>query len=495
MAQLQFTADVNKTVTVVGNTYTITMPELPDGVHVYLNEVELKANTPVELTDNMTLTVSVDTVAPSEVTVTYNGANSVTYDGQEINNNEGLEVTPGKHTLNFIGATSIPPVQISGEGVTSFSVNGTAFTATDLPYTFTPKGGQTNQLYITGSDTESRSVTLTGTNISTVTINGNQVKLPYTFEASGATQIAVAGEIYQLDLTSMGGAVFKQDGVIISDGTSQLHKIIDIDHDTFINADATHVINFTGEDIKSVSINGVTYPIESLPVEVQNRNMTATVVVHGYEPSTVHVVGNYMETVTVDGTSVPINQEGSVDFELTTVENSHFINIIGSQPREYGITWNDHNSTTLEIDGTPVASGTTTMISKDVYVESTPIPVPVHFESDDTVRVEVNGRLYTSKDFTFNVSQDTEVDITTETCKLTVDYGDNSYSIIVPQSIVTLTAPHRDGWLFDGWSSDNTGIEGSKSVRCTVDLTGKSYANLVCHYQRYVTIDKPNNWN
>ena len=135
------------------------------------------------------------------------------------------------------------------------------------------------------------------------------------------------------------------------------------------------------------------------------------------------------------------------------------------------------------------------MISKDVYVESTPIPVPVHFESDDTVRVEVNGRLYTSKDFTFNVNQDTEVDITTETCKLTIDYGDNSYSIIVPQSIVTLTAPHRDGWLFDGWSSDNTGIDGSKSVRCTVDLTGKSFANLVCHYQRYVTIDKPNNWN
>ena len=308
MAQLQFTADVNKTVTVVGNTYTITMPTLPDGVHVYLNEVELKANTPVELTDNMTLTVSVDAVAPSEVTVTYNGANSVTYDGQEINNNEGLEVAPGKHTLNFIGATSIPPVQISGEGVTSFSVNGTTFTSTDLPYTFTPKGGQTNQLYITGSDTESRSVTLTGTNISTVTINGNQVNLPYTFEASGATQIAVAGEIYQLDLTSMGGAVFKKDGVIISDGTSQLHQIIDIDHDTFLNADATHVINFTGEDIKSVSINGVTYPVESLPVEVQNRNMTATVVVHGYEPSTVHVVGNYMETVTVDGTSIPINQ-------------------------------------------------------------------------------------------------------------------------------------------------------------------------------------------
>ena len=98
-------------------------------------------------------------------------------------------------------------------------------------------------------------------------------------------------------------------------------------------------------------------------------------------------------------------------------------------------------------------------------------------------------------DFTIQVDSATELDIFTETCNITVDYGDNSYSLLVPARLVTITAPHRDGWIFDGWSSDNVGIVNPKSVKCNIDLTGKSVANLVCHYQRWETCNKPNIWN
>lgn len=39
MAVKTFSANVNKTVTLSGLVYSITLPELPEGVHIYLNDV------------------------------------------------------------------------------------------------------------------------------------------------------------------------------------------------------------------------------------------------------------------------------------------------------------------------------------------------------------------------------------------------------------------------------------------------------------------------
>lgn len=499
MALLKFTADVNKTVTVEGNVYSITVPAIPSNVHLYLNEVEVQENTPIALSENMQLTVAVDTPDASEVTVTYTNANSCKYDGGSIVSGEGLEITPGKHTLAFEGATAIPPVTVNGEGITGFTVNATEHTPSELPYTFTPLGGTTNAVYFAGSAGENTKVNLQGTDIAKVAVNGTEIQPVdgvYTItDTAGVYNVNVEGETYQVDVSGTQGIVIEKDGEVIADGTAAVHQIIDIKKDTFFKLDGTHTITVNGTDVKSISVNGVSYPVENLPFNVKNNALVATVEVHGFEPSEVHVVGQYIDTVTVDGVTVPIGEQGAVDFELTTVEQNHFINILGSQPREYALTFNNNDATTIEMDGVEVPKGVTKMIAKDVYIESTPLPIPIHFESAQDATVQVNGRDYQSNDFTVSISGATEVDVTTDTCLLTIDYGDDSFSMSVPQAVVYITAPHRDGWIFDCWSSSNIGIANPKQVKTTLDLQGKNRGNLVCHYQRLITCNKPNAWN
>lgn len=494
MATTSFIADVNKTVTIEGETYTLTLPTIPEGVTVTINETQMQAGIPVELTENATLGISVAATGGS-FTVNYTNANSVTYNNSPVTNGQTIDVTGDENTLTFTGATTIPSVTVNGNSITAVTVNEQSIPISSLPYTFTPIGGITNQVFFEGSDTGSRQITIAGTNIATVTVNDEEVQLPYTTTVTEALTIAASGEIYQVDLTSLGGAKITKDGEVINDGNSSLHQIIDIDKDTYLTIDGTHSLTVTGENIESISVNGIVYPVTSLPITVTNNKMSATVNVDGYSPSEVHVVGSYMETVTVDGVNIPIGENGSVDFELTTVQNNHFINIQGSQPREYAITWNDNGSTSIYMDGVEMQNGTSSLISKDVYVEALPEPIPLHFETAIDANVEVNGRDYTGNDFTVNVTSATEIDVTTETCTLIIDYGDNSYEIIVPQGIVTLTAPHRDGWIFDTWSSSDLGIESPKSVRTLIDLRGQSTGHIVCHYQRYCTFNKPNTWN
>lgn len=499
MASLSFVADVSKTVTVDGILYTLTVPTIPKGIHLFLNEVEVQKNIPITLTENMQLGIEVDVPEASKITVNYTNANSAKYDGGEFVTGKNFEVTPGTHTIDFIGATSIPPVSINGDGITGFTVNSTEHTSSELPYTFTPLGGVTNNVYIAGSAGENTSVFMTGTDIAKVAVNGTEifpVNGVYTLNSStGVYNVAVEGETYQVDVESTSGIVIKKDGEIVSDGTSELHKIFDIKKDTFFTLDGTHTLTINGTDVKSVSVNGVSYPIENLPFSVKNSILTANVVVNGFEPSEVHIVGQYIDTITVDGYDVPIGEEGAVDLELTTVEQNHFINVMGSQPRQYALAFNNHDSTVIEVDGEVVPNGVSKYINKDVYIEATPTPIPVHFESPSDARVQVNGKDYNSNDFTVSINSATEIDVTTETCKLTVDYGDDSFTLTVPQSVVYITAPHRDGWIFDCWSSSNIGIGNPKQVKTTLDLQGKTFGNLVCHYQRLLTCNKPNAWN
>lgn len=494
MATMSFIANVDKTVTVQGNVFSITIPTLPSGFTMYLNEVQVTSGQVVQISEDTAIRIDY-TPTPVTLDVSYTNANNVTIDGNTVLSGASLTLAGGNHTAVFTGATAIPSVTLNGDGCTGFSVNGIGFTANDLPYTFQPLGGVINTIFYNGEDIGDHDITISGTNISAITVNNVSETLPFTTTVDENLQIAVSGEIYQVDVSSIGGAKIYKDGEMISDGTSVLHQIIDVESDTFISIDGTHEITVTGEDVKSISVNGVLVDVESLPASISNRNMTATFSVNGYEPSEVHVIGEYIDTVTVDGVSVPVSSSGSVAFELTTVENNHFISIMGSQPREYAITWNDNGSTTIYMDGEEMADGATNYISKDVYIEALPEPIPVHIESAEDARVQVNGRDYNSTDFSVQINSATEIDVTTETCKLTVDYGDNSYSFVVPQGIVYITAPHRDGWIFDTWSSNNVGIDSPKSVQTTINLTGRNNANLVAHYQRIITWNKPNEWN
>lgn len=496
MSTKVFTADGNKTVTVNGIVHKLIIPnDIPDGLTVYVNEVEVTPGEEINVTDDVELSFA---LAVGDVSVTFTASNFSTFEVDDVPKTSPatLTLSPGEHTVEFVGATAIPSVSVNGSGITSFTVNGYEYDpSTDLPFTFTPQGGITNTVFFEGEDTGGRDVTITGNDLESVSVNGVEVALPYTFTVSDSSVISASGEIYQLDIGTQGGVKVTKDGEVITDGSTAFHSVYDVDHDTYLSLDATHVLTVTGEDIKSIKVNGIEYPVESLPVVINNRKMTATVEIVGYEPSEVHVVGSYLDTVTLDGADVPVGDDGSVDVEFVARGENHFINLIGSQPRPYGVTFNDNGATTIEMDGRKQTSGSTTYITKDVYVEATPEPIPVHVEASDDAVIQVNGKRMSGRDFTVNVQSITEMDVTTETCNLTIDYGDGSVSMLLPQRIVSVIAAHRDGWIFDGWSSDDCGISAPKSVKCSVDLSGKSTAHLVCHYQRYATFNKPNMFN
>lgn len=495
MATKTFTADGNKTVTVQGNTYTLTLSgTIPEGVHFYLNEVELVAGQAVVINANQTLTFS-DEREAGQVIVNYTNATSATYDGEAFVTGEGFEVTSGTHTLNFTGATEIPSITVNGDGLSSLSVNGVEKKPSELPFTFQPTGGITNQVFAQGVTEGNRTVYISGTDIERLTVNNTPTPLPASITIDQPTYIGVAGKIYQMDVTSPGGTAITLDGSTLTDGSGKYHKIIDVNKDMYLKADGTHNIKINGKNLKSVTINGVEVPITNLPATLSNINMTAELDVNGYDPSVIHIEGMYMDSVVFDGATVPLGDKGTVDLSFETKENDHYVTINGSQPRQYKLTWDDSGSTYINMNGKRVTSGSSSLISDDVFIESESRPIPIHFEGAEDTVIEVNGKDYNSTDFTVNITQATEVDVQTETCKLTIDYGDNSYTLLVPQSVITVTAAHRDGWLFDSWSSNNVGIDNPKSVRTTVNLNGKNSATLVCHYQKYLTCDKPNIWN
>lgn len=492
-----YSATPGETVEVIATPALTFDCDVPEGCTLFVNSVEAK--------DGETITVSesgdLGVVAPEDegvdITFELTSMSSATIDGKTVENGTAYNLKNNtSHSVTGVGATAIPPVTVGGAGITGFSVNGVGYATENLPYTFTPTAGVTNQIYMDGENTEIYTLRVDGTDLQTVNINGEPVSLPYSATVDKDMTVTASGEIYQLDLSGTPGAIVvnAKTGEIYGDGATKMHRVVDIDADTYLAIDGTHVLTVTGDDIQYITINGVRYPVESLPVQLNNTQMTATVNITGYPPSEVHVVGNYIDTITVDGDAVAVGESGAVDLEITTRDENHYINIVGSQPREYAITYNDNDSTTVKQDGKDVGNSVQ-YISKDIYVSATPEPVPIHVETSPTVTVQVNGKAQSGNDFTFDVNSATELDITAETTELTIDYGDNSYTLTVPQQVITITAPHRDGWIFDTWSSSNVGIMSPKQVRTQIDLRGKLSANVVCHYQRCYTMDKPNPWN
>lgn len=493
MATKTFEISRDSTISVEGNIFTLTVPVIPNGVHIYANDVEIKANQPLEITSNISVSIDVPSFVPPTLTVNYQNEQSAIYDSEPITDGQVINVTEGAHTMTFVGATEIPQIQFSANGLTGFTVNSVSHNISELPYTFTPTPGQMNIITASGEATEAPEIVINGTNIDTVNVNNQEVTLPYKVQTYDDLNIAVSGKQYSIDIDSTGGASISRDDINLSDGTTPYHESFTLSDDMRITIDGTHILNIDGDDIKQINVNGVVFNEGQLPATLRTNKMTANVDIIGYPPSEVHVTGVDIISASIDNTSIPVN-DGNVDYEFATREKNHFITMTGKQAREINVTFNDTGSTTIQVDGIEQENGTIST-SKDIYVQANSKPIPVHIESQANATVEVNGRKYTENDFTVEIYAPTEIDVETSFCTLTIDYGDNSVTLDVPQSIIYLTAPHRDGWIFDGWSSDNIGIGNPKQVRTTLDLRSKRNANLVCHYQRCVTWNKPNCWN
>lgn len=493
MATTKFTANGNTTVTIQGITPTITVGELPEGLTLMLNEVVLETGQTVTLSENMTLTASLSITPSGTITIGATNYNSVLYDGAVAQLDAPITVSEGNHTLNFTGATAIPTVSINGSAIESLTVNGVEIGDDTIPYTFTPVGGRDNSVYVTGVGNNTYELQLTGTNIRNANVNGQSVTLPYKTQVNNDKIVTVDGEVFQVDIQSIGAKITQNDSVI-SNG-EEFHKIIDITGDTYFNIDATHILTINGTNLKSLTVNGVTTPITSLPYTVRNTAMSVDVELTALPPSTVYVSGEYIKSATLNGESLEIGANGQVGLSFTTLDEKQYLTIIGTQPRKYGITWNDNGSTNLYLNGKLVASGSTSLIDSDVYVAAEATPIPLIFDTDEATIIEINGKPFREEDFTVTVNTATQIDVNSTTCRVTIDYGDNSYKVLLPRKLVTLTAPHRNGWVFDTWSSQDVGIQSPKMVQTLVNLEGITEAHIVAHYQQYLTHDKPNFWN
>ena len=123
--QIKFNADSNKTVTVSGSTYSIKWPDtFPEGLSIQINEVEVTPGSTTQLTADAVVTMQSTVPTDTTLTVTYTSAGSATLDSQPVTNGQKVTLSKGDHTMDFVGASAIPEVQINGSGIQSFTVNG-----------------------------------------------------------------------------------------------------------------------------------------------------------------------------------------------------------------------------------------------------------------------------------------------------------------------------------------------------------------------------------
>ncbi len=493
MATQTFVAGQNKTVNVSGKLFSITFPSIPAGIDITINDITVTAGQPITLTENSTISV-VNNIEPSTITVSHENLSLATVNGTPVLSGQEISLLAGENTANFIGAVAIPAVTVNGDGITQFTVNSVEYDANQLPYTFTPSALVTNQVFMKGEAGEGYSMFLSGTNIATVTVNDVEVELPYKVNVNQNQVVAISGDEYVVDFETIGARI-TQNGTLLTDGNSQFHDVIKITENTFFNVDGTHNLNFDGDYLKTVSVNGVLTPIDKLPITIKNSKMDVNVVADGFAPSIINVTGNYIEDGVLDGKAIPLDDDGHFAINFDSFNQVHNLTINGTQPREFVVTVDNNEATVIKVNGTTIEDGDSYKTFADVLIDAKPLPIPINFETSDTVKVDINGKFYDTNDFAIKVDSATEIDVYTQTCNLTIDYSDNSYTIVVPQTVVTITAPHRDGWIFDGWSSNNVGIKSPKTVSTQVDLNGRNSANLVCHYQQYLTCNKPSIWS
>lgn len=484
----QFQALQDTSVQVDGNIYELSVGNIPDGVTLKINEVVLKSGDNFKITENMALSA---TKAVDIATVTFNTANvkTATLNGLTINNGD-VETLTGDNIVIFEGAVDIPSVTLSAVGLNSVSVNGSNVPTTQLPYTFTPLGGIDNSISVNGETSSVKRLSIAGTDVKKMTINGIEHALPYSEDVTENMTIAVNGETYVINVESEGAKIF-------IDGNEQAFEngqfIYDVKKDLIMTVDGNHEINLNGNYIKDITINGVVVPIDNLPTQIMSSNLVENLIVNGYTPSSITLTGAYLEDVQKDGATIPLN-DGALSFNFETFSENININANGTQPREFNVTAVDNGTTVISANGSVMGNGESFKTFNDVLISAKSKAIPINFQSTDTVKVDINGREYELNEFSVSIDTETEIDILTETCKLTISYAENSYTLTVPQSNIKVTAPHRDGWVFSNWASADTGIDNPQSVMTNVNLSGKSSASLTCVYELDCRMLSPSKW-
>lgn len=110
MATTSFVVDANKTVTISGNVFTITPSGIPENVTIKIGEITLENGTPVQVTENSTLTVSAE---PFNLSVT-DGGNM-----QSIKLGDGSPITNFPTTLQI---NSDSTLTVTGEPQETYTV-------------------------------------------------------------------------------------------------------------------------------------------------------------------------------------------------------------------------------------------------------------------------------------------------------------------------------------------------------------------------------------
>ncbi len=130
MPTTSFTANVNKTVTVEGLQFTITVPVFPEGVRMYLNEVELRSGETVTLTANAVIRMEYPTLGESSFILTYENQNSALWNSAQVASGTIITVDPEiTNSLEMIGAichqltANATPQQMQEAGMDAYYVD------------------------------------------------------------------------------------------------------------------------------------------------------------------------------------------------------------------------------------------------------------------------------------------------------------------------------------------------------------------------------------
>lgn len=482
---LKFTADVNKTVTVEGEIYSITVPALPDGITMLVNEVQVVAGQPVQLTQDSVVTfevapppVSIAAFHIADATASYTDPDGISHN---IANESSVILEGGTYDFTVAGTAQIPSVNISGAAMESITIQpgGAVVTADEFPYTYTPQPGVSNSLYLqgTGGGENAHSITITGTQLREVTVDSIAVQLPHTFTPTKDTVIAAAGITRRLTLQSQGGTKINDGSTLLTDGNGAYNTVIDMTTDHTLTLDGEHEIITDADDITYLEQNGVR--VTSFPSTARNRLMTLRQRIQGAAQGQLQFAASYIEDGTLDGTPLTVTN-GNIAETIEIGAEDRILTVRGSQPRTYRIHWQDNGSTQITMNGNLMVSGTSSIISGDVFVEAVSTPIPVNFENHGEGVIEINGRPETADAFTYMVSRETEVDIRGgQRCMLTITWEGGSCVLAAVRDIIEIWAPEVPGRKFRMWSSEDIGIENPELRKTILDL--RSYDTAIVH--------------
>lgn len=496
--------DGNKTVDVAGVLYKITVPQLPANNTMRINGVAVVAGQEYEIAQDAVITFEVVPVE-SGVTLTLDTTNitSASLDGSPLTVEASmqLDLPAGEHNLTVQGGESIPQVQINGTGLQNASVNGVTITDAELPYTFTPQAGITNTIFFEGAVTDIYPVTVARVPGGKLTDNNVDVTLPYTFTPTDHAHIlAFTPEVYNVDLESLGGAKIIVDGVQVSDGTGEYNNVLPINKNTRIQIDGEHEVQFTGNRVSRVTIDGVVVISDqqgAFTAEYKNRSMSLTCDIQGYKA--IELSGNFtnMKEMYLNGVPMEQTSEGTYIFTLPVANDDILLSGSGSQRRAYDLIFDNSGSTSISLNGQTVQNGLRYPITGDSYIEALFNGLPLNFEINGGSEVLVNGRPVDNGS-SVTVYEESFVHVDKETTVLTVNYPNRTIQFNGwPSGTNQIWAPQVDGMNFHFWTTDTPLVTFTNASLINTQVripTGISAVTITAHYSPCKHLDIPETW-